>query len=524
MRTDALIALVLAFSATLTSLLYKRTGIYEDPAEPWLWALGLGLTTLPLALRRAAPVPAAIVVSIGFFICGQFSVPEILIVNIALFLALYSVGAWEPRRALATWSRIGIGAALIVWLIVSLIISASSEDAFPGVSRTGIFSAFATYAVIQIITNLLYFGGAYFFGDRAWRSARQQAQLEAQGYELELERQTSATQAVALDRIEIARELHDVVAHHVSVMGIQAAAARRTLDGDPQRASAALEIVEESAHATVAELRRLVHTLRTPEHDDGPTTVGIAHLPALIAESQSAGVPTTLIVAGATRPLPLLVDIALYRVVQEALTNVRKHAGRGATAEVRLRFEAEAIEVEVGDDGVRKTLPRSGRGGSSWSEGRTEGGASPRTAAGLPLAGSGSGSGLGLRGMRERIGAVGGTVLAERRERGGFMVRARVPLVGQTLADQAGRADRARRADRADRADQAALTEPEVVASLASPAGPEPHAASDTTTQPGKTATPDPIASDASTARLESTTPSDLTSAGRLHRNEGKPA
>ena len=424
LRVDALLALVLAFSATLTSLLYQRTGMYEESAEPWVWALGLGLATLPLALRRVYPTPVAIVVAVGFFICGQFSVPEILMVNITLFLALYSVGAWEPRRQLAAWARIGIGLALIAWLVVSLIISASAEDAFPGFSRSGIFSAFATFAIIQIVTNLLYFGGAYFFGERAWRSARQQAQLEAQGRELELERQTSATQAVALDRIEIARELHDVVAHHVSVMGIQAAAARRTLERDPQRAAASLEVVEESAHAAVTELRRLVHTLRTPDQDDGPTTVGIAHLSALVAESQSAGVPTTLIVAGAPRPLPLLVDIALYRVVQEALTNVRKHAGRGAAADVRLRFEDDAVEVEIGDDGVRKSLPAGGSGSGSGSGSGVLGGGSP-----LP--------GLGLRGMRERIGAVGGSVVTERRERGGFLVRARVPLVGAAPAEAA---------------------------------------------------------------------------------------
>lgn len=414
LRADALLALALACAATLTSLLYQRTGIYSETAAPWVWVLGLGLSTIPLALRRLYPAPVAIIVAIGFFVCGQFSVPEIIILNITLFLALYSVGAWEPRRAVAVWVQIGIGTALIVWLVVSLIISASAEDTLPGVSRSGIFSAYATFAVIQIITNLLYFGGAYYFGNRAWRAARQQAQLEAQGRELELERQTSATQAVALDRIEIARELHDVVAHHVSVMGIQAAATRRTLERDPQRAAAALEVVEESAHAAVTELRRLVHTLRTPDQDDGPSTVGIAHLPTLVAESQSAGVPTTLIVSGTPRPLPLLVDIALYRVAQEALTNVRKHAGRGAAAALRLRFADDAVEVEVGDDGVRKALPPSG---GVPAERSADGKSAP------------AGAGLGLRGMRERVGAVGGTVIAERRERGGFMVRARVPLV-----------------------------------------------------------------------------------------------
>ncbi|MEJ6488849.1 histidine kinase [Leucobacter sp. USCH14] len=400
LRADAGLALVLAIASVTTALLYARTGMYPGAAEPWVWAVGLGLATLPLALRRRYPVPVALVVSVGFFVCGQFGVPEVLIINICLFIALYTVGAWERRRGLALWARLGIGVAMIVWLVITLIIASSSSDYFEGISRSGIFSAYATYAVIQIITNLLYFGGAYFFGERSWNAARNQALLEARGRELELERQTSAAQAVALDRLSIARELHDVVAHHVSVMGIQAAAARRSLERDPARAAEALTVVEESAGTAVDELRRLVGTLRDPSKEaSAPTTIGLAHLSALVAEAQSSGTPTTLIVAGEPRPIPMLVDVALYRVVQEALTNIRKHAGRGATAEVRLRFGEESVEVEISDDGVRQELAQRSRG-----------------------------SGLGLRGMRERVGAVGGTVQAGRRERGGFLVRAAVPV------------------------------------------------------------------------------------------------
>ena len=414
LRSDAALAILLALAATLTSLLYTRMGFYDTPAPIWLTALGIALCSLPLVLRRRYPVPVAIVVAIGFFVCGQFEVPEVLVINICLFIALYAVGAWEQNRRLAFWVRFGITAAMLVWVVVALIITSADPDVFPNAPRTGIFSAFATFAALQIITNLMYFIGAFLFGERSWRAARSNARLEAQGRELELERQTSAQQAVALDRIAIARELHDVVAHHVSVMGIQAAAARRSLARNPDQASRALAVVEESAHTAVTELRRLVHTLRTPEAEQGSSTIGIAHLGTLVAESQSSGLPTTLIIAGDARPLPLLVDVALYRVVQEALTNVRKHAGRGATAEVRLRFGDDAVEVEVTDDGVRQTLG---------------GGPGPGSGASATSASSGAnGSGLGLRGMRERVGAVGGEVSTGRRERGGFMVRARVPL------------------------------------------------------------------------------------------------
>lgn len=398
LRGDFALAVLLAFGALTTALLYLRTGIFDEYPDPWVWVVALGLSTLPLALRRKYPAPVAVAVAIGFFITGQFGVPELLIVNISLFLSLYTVGAWESNRVLAFWSRFGITAGIIVWLIVSLIVSSSDTSAYPGLSRSGLFSAFATFAVIQIVTNLIYFAGAFYFGERSWRSARAQSILEAQGRELEFERSTSAAQAVALDRIAIARELHDVVAHHVSVMGIQAAAARRIIDRDPAASVQSLELIEESARVTVDELRRLVHTLREPNTEGVASTVGIAQIPTLIDYSQNAGVPTTLIVAGEVRPLPMLIDVALYRIVQEALSNVRKHAGRGAEATVRLRFASNDVEVEISDNGVRQSL-----------ESKHE----------LP--------GLGLRGMRERIGAVGGSVFAGRRETGGFMVRATVP-------------------------------------------------------------------------------------------------
>src|SRR5690606_2325220 len=128
----------------------------------------------------------------------------------------------------------------------------------------------------------------------------------------------------ALDRVAIARELHDVVAHHVSVMGIHAAAARRALDAQPESAAASLEVIETSAQTTVEELRRLLHTLRAPNAEGAPSTLGIAQIPELVEASQRSGVPATFIVVGEQRPLPMLIDVALYRITQESLTNVRK--------------------------------------------------------------------------------------------------------------------------------------------------------------------------------------------------------
>lgn len=405
-RADVVLALVLALGAFTTSLLYARVDLFGgELATPWQWTLGLALVTLPLAVRRRYPVPVLAVVSVGFFLCGEWLVPEILFTNVAMFISLYTVGAWEQRRNLALWARIIVPALMMLWVIVSLILASSDPDAFPGISRSGLFSAYAVFAVIQIFTNLAYFGGAIFFGEKAWTSARLRASLEAQARELELERRTSAEQAVALDRLSIARELHDVVAHHVSVMGIQAAAASRILKRSPDDAKAALQVVEESATTAIQELRDIVHTLRTPESDQPGTTVGVAKIPQLVEEAILAGVPTTFITVGPQRPLPMLIDVALYRVVQEALTNTRKHGGAAVTSEVRLRFLEDSVEVEVSDTGVRQSARRVQ--GSVHNEVK---------------------GGLGLRGMRERVGAVGGTITAGPRERGGFIVTASVPL------------------------------------------------------------------------------------------------
>jgi signal transduction histidine kinase len=246
-----------------------------------------------------------------------------------------------------------------------------------------------------VITNLLYFIGAWAFGNAMWASARRKAELEGRSAELAAEREFSAAQAVALDRVRIARELHDVVAHHVSVMGVQAGAARRVVQSDPAQASSSLQLVEQNAREAVDELHRLLTTLRDSDADAASasaSTRGVAQLPQLVAATEGA----TLQVIGTERPLSSLVGLTLYRVAQEALTNVRKHAGPRATADVRLRYDEKSVELEITDTG-------SGH---------------PRRSSG----------GLGQLGMRERVGAVGGTLELGPRPRGGYLVRATIPV------------------------------------------------------------------------------------------------
>jgi signal transduction histidine kinase len=397
-RRDAIAAVLIGVGAVVSLLLYLRIGYYDEPAPGWLSALAIALYTVPLAFRRRYPAAVAIVVSVGFFVGQQFSVPEMLFSNIALFMAVYTLGAWGRNRRNATGIRLAIILAMFVWITVNLIITVSDPDLYPEVSRSGVFSQFASIAIIQFITNILYFGGAYFFGNTAFAAARQRADLEFRTRELAAEREQTAAQAVALDRVNIARELHDVVAHHVSVMGVQAGAARRVLAQDPAQASESLQLIEQNAREAVDELHRLLTTLRETEADaasESSSTRGLDQLAGLADETTASGIPTRFQVVGEPRTVTSLTGFTLYRIGQEALTNVRKHAGPSATADVRLRYESGRIELEIVDTGT-------GRGSRTTT-------------------------GLGQLGMKERIAAVGGELELGPQARGGYLVRASVP-------------------------------------------------------------------------------------------------
>ncbi len=411
-RTDAVIASGLLVGTILSLALYTTAGVLDHPAPLWAGLIWAVVITIPLALRRRWPTGVAVVVSATFIVGGIGKVPELLFGNIALFLALYTVGAWIDDRRRAFSVRLWVTAAMLTWLVVVMYIRATDPDGFPGVPRSGAFSPMVSFVLLQILTNVLYFGAAYYFGDRAYASAHQVAALEWRTGELERERARTAVQAVALERIHIARELHDVVAHGVSVMGVQAGAGRLVLDSDPAAARTALINVETSARATLAELHRLLTTLRevdpdaTPGVDDGIGLVGVNQLPGLVAEGERSGVPTGYEVVGHPRPLPGLLSLNVYRIAQESLTNVRKHASPGAQANVRLRYLDDAVEIEVTNDGP--SLPV--RSGSLAALGRV--------------------GGLGQVGIRERVASCGGTLEMGPRARGGYLVRARLPGAG----------------------------------------------------------------------------------------------
>lgn len=392
---DLAVAVGLYVAAILSQQLYRVAGVYDEPADAPLTFATLALASLPLAVRRSHPIAAGVLVAAGFSAIAVLEVPELLVCNITLFLALYSIGAWVSRRSLAVGVRAAIVIAMIVWLVVALFQAATDPDALEGLSRVGAFSPLVAYMLIQVLINVLYFTGAWWFGDRAFASAHARWQLEERTRELEAERERTAAQAVALDRVRIARELHDAVAHHVSVIGIQAGAARTVLRDDPETAASALTTIEETARETISELHTMLQTLRDDD-ELVDTARGLDRVPELAAASEEAGVPTSYQVIGDPVPVPSVASVNLYRIAQEALTNVRKHAGPAATADVRVRYGDDHVELEVTNTGGRAIARLPG--------------------------------GLGQLGMRERVAASGGTLEVGPRSRGGYLVRARIPL------------------------------------------------------------------------------------------------
>ncbi|WP_205647437.1 sensor histidine kinase [Agromyces badenianii] len=424
LRNDLILALVLAAGTTASVLLYRITG-WGEGAPWWASVIWVVAMTLPLAARRRWPELVALVASVVFVVGAVAEVGEALFSNICLFVAIYSVGAWGRSRRWATIVRGIIVVAMFAWLFWGLIYFSAVQDHLPDFSREGVLSPYLAYGLINVLTNLLYFGGAWYFGDNAYRSARSRAELEQRTAELASERERTRAQAVAIERLRIARELHDVVAHHVSVIGVQAGAARRVLAKDPDAAATALSSIEASARDAVDELHGLLGTLRGDSDTAASTllddalglpggsdveaattstsTRGIERIDELVAECAANGLPTTLAVVGEAVRVSAVVDLSAYRIVQEALTNVRKHAGAAATAEVRVRWADESVEVEVTNTGV----VRHAQADSAMDAG---------------------GRGLGQLGMQERVAAAGGRLELGPRARGGYLVRAQFPL------------------------------------------------------------------------------------------------
>jgi signal transduction histidine kinase len=342
------------------------------------YALAL-LHTLPLAARRRFPGPVlALGVASGLAVAALGVSPIVL--GLAILVAVYSVAAYGDRWV----SLAGLAAAELGSAAVQLT---------PGRFQTP-----------TVVSNGLIIGAAWLLGHFVGRRRAYAARLE-QTAELERTRAEQARRAVTEERLRLARELHDVVAHSISVIAVQSGVGAHVASTQPEEAAKALAAIEATSRAALTELRRLLGVLRQEGEAQGALAPvpGLADLDRLLAEVAKAGLAVRLQVEGTPSTLPAGVDLSAYRIVQEALTNVVKHAGP-ARAQVTIRYGDRALTVEVTDDG-RGVAASTGDGQASV--------------------------GHGLIGMRERVAVFGGDLEAGPRPAGGFRVAARLPLADQ---------------------------------------------------------------------------------------------
>jgi signal transduction histidine kinase len=365
--------------------------------------------TVPVAWRRRAPFAVLAATTATAFTHMALGYKPTF-AEAAMVVSLYTVAAHRPRRRALLAAGL-FGVAMVGYGIVAdRLYPSSIEDSLQA-----------------WVLTFIQFGAAFFLGDLQKRRLAYMAKLEALNAQLAEEQELRSRWAVAEERARIARELHDVVAHSVSVMVVQAGAARRTLATSPGQATTALGQIESTGRQALVEMRRLLGLLRDGDGDRDDAALapqpGLAHLESLAEAAREAGLPVEVEVEGEPRPLPAGVDLSAYRIVQEALTNSLKHAGR-ARARVRVCYGREALEVQVLDDGTG--LPVQARdGGAGLAVVRLRpGGLLEVTDPVAPAAGGGN----GLIGMRERVAMFGGSLEAGPRPGGGYRVAARLPL------------------------------------------------------------------------------------------------
>jgi signal transduction histidine kinase len=368
---DALLAVGM-LGAFVFAVLSSDMGHFDD--RPALVAVMAAVGVVPVAIRRLRPWLAVWLAS-GAMVVGLLLGLPSLTEGFAVLIVAYTTAALLPlRRAVAANAVLAAGMAGVLTF---------TDE--PGVGAGVWFSNALTLAVC-------FFIGRTVFTRRAYVEA-----LEERARTAEENREAAALQAVLEERRRIARELHDVVAHHISVMGVLATGARRTLSRDPAAADEALSTIEATGRATLREMRRLLDVLRRDDETDAALQPqpGVAGLESLIGQVREAGLAVDLTVVGEPRVLDPGIDLTIFRVVQEGLTNALKHAGP-ASARVRVEFRHDRLLLDVEDDGRGRA-----------TNGHT---------------------GHGLVGMRERVSLYGGTLRTGPRRGGGYSVAATIPL------------------------------------------------------------------------------------------------
>jgi signal transduction histidine kinase len=363
--------LVIAVLVTAYGLIYAigtRLLAPEDFGRHLVLTL---IACLPLAARRRYPLTCFVVVLAATSLLRGSPTPRLVL--IACLIAAYSAAMYSPYRPLTR----------LTLLVACVLISTYFRAALPDIPN--LFFSFAVLVPIGLAAETI-------------RTARARAEdSRKQVLAMADEQEEKTRHAIEQERSRIARELHDVVTHNVSVMVVQAGAARKVMATAPEAATDALLAVEASGRTAMAELRQVMGLL-TPNNDTEADELapqpGFDQLPALIEGVRGTGMSVEYAVIGTVRPLPQGVDLAVYRVVQEGLTNAVKHAG-GAAARVCVEFEAEQVRITVTDEGGP--------------------------------AGGGAGNGRGLLGLRERLALYQGSLEAGPHD-GGFRVRATIPV------------------------------------------------------------------------------------------------
>lgn len=374
MAIDAVVAVVACVAAELEFALGANIN-----GPMWVNVVAGAATTLPIAFRRRWPLGVAVV--LAAVVAGQEALNGDLTENsitplFTLPMAVYTLAAYTDRRR----ALIGLGAVItLIWLDVLLSNHGGSAD---------------------FLFTALLVGGPWLVGRIVAARGELAMELRDKADRLEREQEKQSQLAVAHERARIARELHDVVAHNVSVMVVQAAAARRMIDHDSSKAKEALGSVEQTGRSALKEMRRMVGMLG--QADEGLALApqpSVDELEWLVERARQAGLEVELTIEGEKKRLESGVDLSAFRIVQEALTNTLKHAGP-ARAHVTLRYGEHDVEVDVSDNG--RGVPAS--------------------------AGNGAVIGQGLVGMRERVAMLGGEIEAGYRKDGGFAVHAKLPL------------------------------------------------------------------------------------------------
>ncbi len=382
--TDVILASVLAGLA----LLSLAAGWESGQQVAFITALLLTLVLiLPLMARRYFPLAVLLFMTAIELYYRFLFIPEPRYTGYALLFAVASAAAFG-RRQWRTWV---ISAVIFIEMTAILYLGLFSDS--------GWLKDSIPAQLLQLLLNLFLFGAAWWIG-KVFRSRRErETELKRRTEQLKLEREENARRAVLEERVRIARELHDVVAHHVSVMGVQAGAARRVLERQPDKAHEMLSSIENSSRHAINELHRLLGLLRPKKQIDKTSPQpSLKQLDTLVKEMYSVGLPVELRIVGKERSIPESVDLSAYRIIQEALTNTLKHAGP-AKAIVTVTYSDNMIELNIADNGQGKITEDSLQSG-----------------------------GRGLIGMKERVILHRGQLDTGDVKSGGFFVRVKLPL------------------------------------------------------------------------------------------------